>query len=122
MKDFTDNKIPRIPLSDIPPTLFITWQYIRKSAFSKPCPMGRISRLSHLMRYWHIGRSRKARATVAITAVQEAKSIWKVRANCYMGFTWLHVYRVTTRPSCRIISLVVACCHLSILFSDNQIT
>ena len=30
---------------------------------------------SHLMRYWHIGRSRKARATVAITAVQDAKSI-----------------------------------------------
>ncbi len=29
------------------------------------------------MRYWHMGRSRKARATVAMTAVQLAKSIWK---------------------------------------------
>ena len=27
------------------------------------------------MRYWHMGRSRKARATVAMTAVQLAKSI-----------------------------------------------
>lgn len=27
------------------------------------------------MRYWHMGRSRKARATVAMTAVHEAKSI-----------------------------------------------
>ena len=30
---------------------------------------------SHLMRYWHMGSRRKARATVAMTAVQEAKSI-----------------------------------------------
>ena len=31
--------------------------------------------MTYLIKYWHIGRSRKARATVAMTAVQMAKSI-----------------------------------------------
>ena len=106
MKDFTDNKIPRMPFSDIPPPYSLQVGIYQKECVLGTLSKGFISCLSHLMRYWHIGRSRKARATVAITAVQEAKSICKVRANCYMGLSWLHVYRVTTRPSCRIISLV----------------
>ena len=39
--------------------------------------MGNQKTFIYLMRYWHMGRSRKARATVAMTAVQLAKSIWK---------------------------------------------
>jgi hypothetical protein len=40
------------------------------------------------MRYWHMGSSRKARATVAMTAVHMANSIWNGRKH-EMRVGWL---------------------------------